>query len=56
VRHQGHGAERLDQVVVGAELQAANVFHLIASSRQHQDRDVRNAPNVPQDVETAAVR
>ena len=54
-REQFRHLERLDEVVVGAELQADDAIHDLAARRQHQDRRLDAAlPQRPADVEAAA--
>ena len=44
-------AERLGQVVVGAELEPEELVQLVVARRQHHDRDRRVAPQLAGDVE-----
>ena len=49
-RHQLAGAERLGDVVVGADLQSAHAVRLLAARRQHDDRLAARgglAPDLP---------
>jgi hypothetical protein len=47
-------AERLDDVIVGADLQADDAVGLVAASGQHDDGDVRRTAKLPGDVEAVA--
>src|SRR3954453_1610337 len=49
------GAERLDDVVVGAELEADHAVGLLAPGGQHDDRHLRVAPDLAGDVVARAV-
>ena len=49
------GAEGLDDVVVGAELQADHAVGLVAARGQHDDRHLRLAPDLAADVVAGAV-
>src|SRR4051794_10388149 len=49
------GAERLDDVVVGAELEPDHAVGLLAAGGQHDDRHLRLAPDLAADVVARAV-
>ena len=49
-------AERLDHVVVGAELEAGDPVDLVAAGREDQDRDARVAADRADDVEAVDAR
>ena len=53
----GHlaGAEGLDDVVVGAQLEADHAVGLVAAGGEHDDRDLRVAADLAADVEAGAV-
>ena len=50
------GAERLDDVVVGAELEPDDPVGLLAARREDDDRDARRRAQLAADVEPGAVR
>ncbi len=49
------GRERLDDVVVGAELEADDPVDLLAASGQHDDRHVRGLAHLPAEVPPVTV-
>jgi hypothetical protein len=49
------GAERLDDVVVGAELEADDAVGLVAAGGEHDDRHLRGAADLTADVEARSV-
>ena len=49
-------AERLDDVVVGAELEADDAVGLLPARREDDDRHARRRPQLAADVEPGAVR
>jgi hypothetical protein len=49
-------AERLDDVVVGAHLQADDAIDLLSFRGHHQNRDVRATSKLPADRESVAIR
>jgi hypothetical protein len=55
-RHQLAGAERLDDVVVGAELEAGHAVDLVATGGQHDHGGVAGGAQLAQGVEARAVR
>jgi hypothetical protein len=48
--------ERLDQVVVGPELEAQHAVALLGAGGHHDDGDARPSPQGPADVETVSAR
>ena len=55
-RHHLAGAERLDHVVVGPELEAHHAVGLLPARREHDDRHLGVAPQLATDVVARAVR
>ena len=49
------GAERLDHIVVGAQLEADDLVHLGAARGQHHDRHIGAPPQLAADVAAIAV-
>ena len=49
-RHKLPRVERLGQVVVGADLEADDLVHVVAAGREHDDRDVAFAPQRAADL------
>ena len=54
-RNQLAGAERLHYVVVGADLEPNDAVGLLPARAQHDDRDLRAAPQLPADVVARSV-